>query len=409
MNRLSQIAEWLIYGLFFVFCLFPLATSPLLGGVLLCGLIRTKPMDYKKSWASHSSVVLLFLSFFLIHLLSLLYTEDLSAGWKAIEIKLSFVLVPLLFLQSLQFRFDQLRIAFISGLVLSSIICIVHAFSISGEIGIGNAFAVSRFSFLVHPSYFGAMLVIGLCTLYCYPIKLTGSWSKAVGPLIGILFLFSLYSTTSKQAFISLLLVAFVVLIREFVRVKSRYLKWSLIVIPGAVLCLVFGTENSISNRFKEMYDVIQNRKAVDRASAESNSTRVLVWDSAIELICENPIAGVGAGDGVNALIQRNNEKGFTGVVEKKYNAHSQFLTTAISVGSIGLFLLLLILLWTLFKAIKTRNLWAILLVVVMVSSLSTESFLEKQAGVVPFVLFVSLVLFNKLLILQQADENKQV
>ena len=206
-----------------------------------------------------------------------------------------------------------------------------------------------------------------------------------------------------------MLLVAFVVLIREFVRVKSRYLKWSLIVIPIAVLCLVFGTENSISNRFKEMYDVIQNRKAVDRASAESNSTRVLVWDSAIELICENPIAGVGAGDGVNALIQRNNEKGFTGVVEKKYNAHSQFLTTAISVGSIGLFLLFLILLWTLFKAIKTRNLWAILLVVVMVSSLSTESFLEKQAGVVPFVLFVSLVLFNKLPILQQADENKQV
>ena len=65
MNRLSQIAEWLIYGLFFVFCLFPLATSPLLGGVLLCGLIRTKPMDYRKSWASHSTVVLLFLSLLL--------------------------------------------------------------------------------------------------------------------------------------------------------------------------------------------------------------------------------------------------------------------------------------------------------------------------------------------------------
>jgi len=395
MIRLGNIAEWLFYGLFFVFPLFPRLTSLLLAGLLLIGLITTRLGQYKVKWRTHRVPIILFVSFFVLHMVSLLYTENMTAGWKAIEIKLSFLLVPLLFMQSLTFRIERLRAVFLAGLVVASAVCIVHSFYIASDIGIENAFAVSRFSFLIHPSYFGALLVVGLVTLYSYPLGKQFRFVRAMNLLIGLLLLFSVYATTSKQAFISLVLVIAVIVVWEFMRPNNRYLKWSVVGGSALLLLIVFGTKNTISNRFEEMFSVVKERDNVNTASTESNRTRVLVWSSAMELIRENPIAGVGAGDGVNALIERNRLNGFTGVVEKKYNAHNQFLATSISVGSIGLMLLCLILLSALITAIKKRHLWSILVIVILTSSLSTESFLEKQTGVVPFVLLISIIVFG--------------
>jgi O-antigen ligase len=395
MIRLGKIAEWLFYGLFFMFPLVPRLTSLLLAGLLLIGLITTRLDQYKARWKSHRVPIILCISFFLLHLVSLLYTEDMEAGWKAVEIKLSFLLVPLLFIQSLTFRVGRLRVAFLSGLVAASAVCIVHSFYISSDIGIENAFAVSRFSFLIHPSYFGALLVVGLVTLYCYPLGKHSRFVKGMNLLIGLLLLFSLYATTSKQAFISLVLVITVIVVWEFMRPNNRYLKWSVVGVSALLLLIVFGTKNTISKRFEEMFVVVKERDNVNTASTESNRTRVLVWSSAMELIRENPIVGVGAGDGGSALIEQNKLNGYTGVVEKKYNAHNQFLATTIAVGFVGLLLLCLILLSTLITAIKKRHLWSILVIVILASSLTTESFLEKQTGVVPFVLFVSIIVFG--------------
>ncbi|MBL4734406.1 MAG: O-antigen ligase family protein, partial [Flavobacteriales bacterium] len=114
----------------------------------------------------------------------------------------------------------------------------------------------------------------------------------------------------------------------------------------------------------------------------------------AVGLIGDNWIFGVGTGDVKDELIARYAENGLTGIVEKRLNAHNQFLQSFAALGIFGFLSLLIALLAAAIYAIKRKNLVYFMFVIIIIVNALTESILEVQAGIVFYTFFNSLFMF---------------
>ena len=121
---------------------------------------------------------------------------------------------------------------------------------------------------------------------------------------------------------------------------------------------------------------------------AESTVARMLIWNSALELIAENPLWGVGTGDIKDELLEKYKEKDIKPAFEQKLNAHNQFLQTYLGLGLIGFLLLLGSLLIPAWFAFKKGQLLYLPFLLLILLHMSVESILEKQAGVVFYAFF---------------------
>ncbi|NOZ45505.1 MAG: aminotransferase class I/II-fold pyridoxal phosphate-dependent enzyme [Chlorobi bacterium] len=127
---------------------------------------------------------------------------------------------------------------------------------------------------------------------------------------------------------------------------------------------------------------------------AEKRDMRLDVWYSSIQVIQENFLFGVGAGDIKDNLFEKYEANNFHTGVERQYNSHQQFLETFIGQGIIGLFLLLFLLVIPFYKSIEEKNfLWFSLVFIVFMNFLF-ESMLNTIAGVTFFGFFYSLITF---------------
>lgn len=75
----------------------------------------------------------------------------------------------------------------------------------------------------------------------------------------------------------------------------------------------------------------------------------------------------------------------------QKKNFHNQYIQTFAELGIIGFFILTMLLVFSLIKAIKTKDFIHIAFTILMISLFLTESFLMRQRGIVFFVLFYCL------------------
>jgi len=103
-------------------------------------------------------------------LIGILWTSNQNSGWFDLEVKLPFLLFPLI-----AFRLGELidtkkmakvLLAFVSGCLVATIICISHAcymwFSASE-----NYFYYTKLSVLMHPSYLSMYVLLAVTFCYC--------------------------------------------------------------------------------------------------------------------------------------------------------------------------------------------------------------------------------------------------
>jgi len=136
---------------------------------------------------------------------------------------------------------------------------------------------------------------------------------------------------------------------------------------------------NSVNrSRVSEMVD-LQADHTTNRWGGRS--LRVAKWKNTLECYGENPILGTGAGDfqtELNKVYRRNGLE--TGYINQ-FNSHNQYLQTLATLGPLGLFLLLLGFLYGLWWAWKDQQWEALMVFVIILSSMLTESMLERQKG----------------------------
>lgn len=138
------------------------------------------------------------------------------------------------------------------------------------------------------------------------------------------------------------------------------------------------------------MVDLVQAVGEERADAAQSAAVRTVAWRAAWAVGNAHLPLGAGTGDVKDELLAEYERMGATYALEKRLNAHSQFLQSYAALGIVGAALLIMALAAPLFRAtgsLRDRGMRRLLLVVAVLN-LSVESMLEVQAGVL-FLAFV--------------------
>jgi len=348
---------------------------------------------------------MLLMVFYLLHIVGLIYTKNLGEGLFDIQVKLSLIIFPLFlprYKHSLLNNLDKILLWFVSGVVISIIICagvmlneFIHNPDYFNYFSRFPLYVIySRFSIFHHTSYFTLFLVFSIAVLF-YFIRTKQNNSLRKFLIITLIIIISaLTICLSSRAGIIGLLVILLWNILSFLQNKTNWLSVSVLVLIFALPLLIFIKNDRFSRFFaKASYKEIfqEEIKNVDNNSFE----RIYIWNSAVKVIKQNWFFGVGTGDVKDNLRSIYNNNGFVKGVKRNYNAHNQFLETWIGLGIFGEIVLLTILIYGFVKGIKNRDILLQSFIILLFVHFFFESMLNRLAGVIFFSFFYSLLLYR--------------
>ncbi len=349
----------------------------------------------------NNKVALLFVSFYLLHLLGMFYTHNPSAGWFDLQVKLSILLFPVALVSegAMDFRKQKHFTAmFATGLTLNGLICLGHAvwLYLAKDKYI---FQYKEFSLFLHPTYYSMYIDIAFALGFSVITRQEAMLSKLEKRYFGMLFcflIFMLILLQSKTGLITSGIVIFLILIRYISFTKLWTVSIASVIIISLIAAL---TEHFIINtgpsRFQSVGNIMLNDKPVDTKSVESSQARILIWRSALPVIKEFLLYGVGTGGVEDALVKQYSKNQYTGIMKSRLNAHNEYMQVTIELGLIGLLCLLSCLFIPLYLSIRQRRFVYFIFLTVLIINFLTESVLETQGGTMFYGFFNSLLMFN--------------
>lgn len=348
--------------------------------------------------------------YFVLHLIGLLYSDNMKYGFKDIESKLSFLIFPLLFTA---FTPDEKQIgfvkkSFIAGCCVALLICITNAFIKYSVQHQTDVFFYSTFSLMMHSTYFSfylnVALIILLADLYNRYDKSFKTFSLFGYLFVELLLISGILLLSARMSLIVTVITLGVLFLVNAIYYKNK-IRLSMIIAATFVASffMEIGLSN-IFNRFTQIETTIQNEQQITTAISEnkaakddynSTTSRIALWKYATELITRSPetiLFGVGTGDIKEELrgvyVKNNFQKG----IDENYNPHNQYLHTCVVIGFVGVIMLLLLILSPLKQTIKNNNLvFGLFLIVICLNAL-TESILEVQSGIIFFCMMYGLL-----------------
>jgi O-antigen ligase len=362
-------------------------------GLMLISLVFKRQKNTKADLISYFSKgpALWFIFYYFLLVIGLFWTENLPFAFSKLENKLAFVLMPVLLFFTVRkwsnVEWKQLLIySLLFALVMYEILALWR-FMVQSETSWQFEFLASRFSIFMHRSYFACYLVIGIVLVF---ENLRSTFS---GFSVFLIFLFSLgvLQTESKAGIVCLIFV-FIFQLARVINSKNNKLLWILSSSFLILISVILTTNNPIRARFETMWSSMANSKTKNNNTVESNSARIIMWSTSLDVWNENFLCGVGTGDYDDALTEKNRQYKNLGVASERLNAHNQFLNTGVQLGLLGVVVLLMIFLSAYFN--PTKSIWYTLILLVFFINFLVESFLETQAGIILFCTLLLLFYF---------------
>ncbi|MCK5028097.1 MAG: O-antigen ligase family protein [Bacteroidales bacterium] len=424
--KTSGIISWLRSGRITIIMLIivsfwlPLSKSilPVLFALTFLFFLIQKKRSFKYKDIRSEKLLILVIVFYVVHIISLIYSSNLNRALFDIEVKLSILIFPIIFLFLKLKDLDKLRNkmfnAFIIGNLIASVVCISIAFYNSAKNGNGELLNISLwtntrdwpawklivsgysyfnytwFSYFHHPSYFGMYLVFAAYLAFFYLKKSYSRLLKlktAFYVFALVLFSIMIFLLQSRAVILTAIVVIVFELGRTIYLSKGHFTVKLIIASLTIGIILIFALSNE---RFKPFNSTVADKSEVEMKSA---NIRIEIWRKSAEIIKENFLFGVGTGDVKGELIRNYNTPSLAEAKEKGFNAHNQFIETTLGLGFIGFIVLIAILFLPFFdKANFDNSPVKIILLIIIITGFVFESMLNTLAGVSFFGLFYSLL-----------------
>lgn len=229
-----------------------------------------------------------------------------------------------------------------------------------------------------HPIYISVQLSLSILFL----IKCNFRKNQKI--ILFIFLIFGIFLLSRKGVVFSLLFVLFIYLNQLLIKKRNFFIILSLVILAFLSSLLI----PQIKMRYAELFE----RAKYKDNDKTSTGIRTILWENTIELIQENPFFGHGIGDTQDLLRRQLEEKKFIEIANKKPNCHNQYLQFLLSVGILGLSFFIFTVVYY-FKYFNNNNnvLGFIVLLFFLLNFLS-ESFLDRQNGIIIFSLFMSIL-----------------
>jgi O-antigen ligase len=399
LNKELHIKIHYYLALLIAFCLPVARFAPIFIALMLLNWLIEGDFKNKFHLIIKNKFALLFIAFFLLHLIGLIYTQNMDSGLFDIQVKLSLLIFPVV-LSSRPIDNEKIQkvfFAFIAGGIVASIILLTRAVYTYEVFGENNFFYQAFSSYLIHPSYLAMYMNLMICWILLNILNGTvykNKFSNATAFLIVIFFSSIIVLLSSKVGLITMVL-EYICLLIYFVISKKKYFTgiFGLVIIVITVYSVMHFVPE-ISGRINRAIFAVTT-PTTNQADAESTAVRLLIWKASSQVISENLILGAGTGDVNDVLMKEYEKRGMTGALEHKLNAHNAFYQVFVSLGLIGFIILILCLLLPLGFAFKAGNGIYIFFIFIIILNFLPESMLEGQAGVMFYAFFNSLFCFS--------------
>lgn len=340
---------------------------------------------------SLKKVYIFYIFFFLIQIGSIYYTEDKDIGLKNVVRNILFLILPITFI-NLNDRINKnsFRVVFY-GLLLSVLITLISAYShviyyyfIEGlEI---NNFIREKFIenglYDIHAPYLALLIVFLLICIYHLRLLNDKKFNKLLKIFLMLFLTVSLFQVSGLMSVFIFIIFIISILILSQKSLKSRFI--SVFIAVLAICSLYFIIKNL------EKKDSLRGAEnIVYRAQnliSDKDSVRQENWKSVIKVISSNYLLGIGADGGLDLLQKQRDIKSEAFI--NKHNAHSDFLEILLRFGLLGFSCYTFILFMLIKKSVITKNDYFKWFLVVFIISGLTESYLQRQIGLVFFTFF---------------------
>ena len=355
-----------------------------------------------ESKQTFGKILVLFVLVYVIHLLGLFKADNTQEAIFELQKKLSILLFPVLVFFSPKMTVKEVKIvmlSFILSCLLVGVFCLLAATYHWFSLGDSSFFFYHRFSSIVgmHATYLSMYFcfsVAFLLSIYFNDLDRFSLKDKIIYYISLFILVLTILLLGSRTQILILVLEAIVYFSCRFNR-NNNLIKSILVGIVMGLFALaaafLFPTNKE---RFKEAFNYdIGNRWG-------EQQVRYLMWSSALELIKQHPITGVGTGD-VQDELQKyyldHEDISLTYLKNTRYNAHNQFLETAVVLGIPGLLVLLTCFIIPLLDAYRYNHILYAVFILLFIISCLTESMLERQSGIVFYAFFNSFLYLNNL------------
>jgi O-antigen ligase len=342
----------------------------------------------------------LFYVFFLLTLISSLFSENKQEAYSSIEVKMTFIFFPYLFFC---FRWPlailkRSVVSFVSGCFFACLYLLARAlfYAIQGQ---PEYFFYTMFSDLIHVSYFSMYLILAII----FVLLLYKDWFHAQRSVIYssyffvTIFIAVIFLCSSKLGLISFFVCLPLCVLYRF-RNRLNWLRTTFYFV--ALMLAIAVTAKMIPTTFSRLNSLRHiDLDNIDKTSSESTAVRLLIWEQSLHLIRENFLFGTGVADANDELYKRYSDNGLTGALEHKLNAHNQYFQTFIGMGLPGILSLLSLTLVPLIRGIKKKKIFMFFFSLLVMMNFIVESMLQASAGVLFFAFF--------LCFFAQADEKE--
>ncbi len=352
--------------------------------------------EFRKLKFKHLKLEIIFyVSFLLMHIVSILYTDNLLEGLNLIKKRLLLVIIPLvLYFNVKQFNYRVIFSTFVLSMFIlclyTNINSLLHSTNYNDYFVQNVRFDYSNLMMRsVHPPYFALLLNITISLLLYDMIFLKRKHIIIKGLLI-VYFSHNLLLLTSQMGLISLIILVFIYLLTFNLKLPWRIIFVLIICLSSFIL---WKNKDVYLEKYysKENYNFVANR--LINFFENGDPIREENWVSYVNVFQKNIFFGVGIGDAIDEVQKYRDISKWN--YQNEANAHNQYLEELVHFGLIGISFIIFILI-LLIRAIKERDILFVSILLLLTMAMTTESLLNRQLGIFIFSFFIFLLYFSK-------------
>ncbi len=348
--------------------------------------------------------------FYVLYLAGLIYTTNFEYGLFDLQVKFSILIFPMLFATAVEESFSnsqrrQLLIVFISGCLAGSLLFMGKAVVETVYNHAENAFFYGSLSWYFHSSYLSMYYNFAIAAILGHLITLDWKrkipWRILEAALI-LWFIILVFLLSSKAGILTL--GGILLFCTGLLILKRKNLLGGIIILAVGI-GIFYTAYRLLPGTYQRMEiagKVIRSDAGNLNQSPESTAERLAIWKASTEIIQDYWLLGVGTGDVKDALYAKYAEKSMVSALNKKLNAHCQYLQTFIALGIAGFLFLVLMLVIPGILAIRRKDNLYLVFLGIFAFNILVESMFETQAGVVFYAFF------NAFLFISMSTTNKR-
>lgn len=346
--RIPAINSWLLAGLFFTI---PIQIAPAYIFTTLMLILWVLEGRFGEKWQTLKTEPLawIFVAYYGVYLLSLLWTTDMTWGWRMVGKQFFFLLFPLYFTVARREHFWRYVAAFLLGTAMCEVFAYYNWLQLNVWPDLPNGIRAEKGAddtapFVDRIMYAPALALAGYLAGHQFLFSTASRRMRVLYALLFVATVVNLVFSGGRAGLVGFFALLAVLVFQRFAR-RPFLAAIAACLVVGIVGVAAYETNGYFRQRADFAIDDIQH---YDTRINTSVGLRMTYAMNALRIFKNNPLIGIGAGD-YPVEYEKMNAR-YTPQWTPAWNPHNQYLLALTSVGLIGGIAVLLTLGYALFR-----------------------------------------------------------